>query len=89
MRIKKGFKLRKMCGENIITADGMENINFNKLVSLNATAAFLWEQVSGTEFNAESLAELLVKEYGIDIETAKADAENLCKAWIDAGVAES
>ena len=42
MRHKDGFKLRKMCGENIITGEGLENINFNKLISLNDTAAFLW-----------------------------------------------
>ena len=42
MKIKKGFVLRQMCGENIVTAEGLEHINFNKLISLNSTAAFLW-----------------------------------------------
>ena len=42
MRIKKGFVLREMCGENIITAEGIENVRFDKLISLNATAAYLW-----------------------------------------------
>ncbi|MCM1178278.1 MAG: PqqD family protein [Bacteroidales bacterium] len=88
MKIKKGFVLRKMCGENIVTAEGMENINFNKMISLNATAAFLWENLSGKEFDKEIMAELLVREYGIDMERAGADAESLCKAWKNAGIAE-
>ena len=39
MRIKKGFVLRRMCGEHVVTADSLEQINFNKLVTLNESAA--------------------------------------------------
>ena len=49
-----------MCGENIVTAEGMENINFNKLISLNSTAAFLWEALVGKEFTAEEMAQVVV-----------------------------
>ena len=41
MKIKDGFVLREMCGEKIVTGEGFEHINFNKLISLNATAAYL------------------------------------------------
>ena len=88
MKIKKGFVLRQMCGENIVTAEGLEHINFNKLISLNTTAAFLWEKVKGKEFTAEEMAQYLVEEYGIDMELALTDAGKLAQAWIDAGIAE-
>ena len=88
MKTKEGFILREMCGENIITGEGLEHINFNKLISLNATAAFLWNAVVGTEFTVESMAQLLVDEYGIDMELALKDAKALCQSWIDAGIAE-
>ena len=88
MKIKKGFILRQMCGENIVTAEGLEHINFNKLISLNATAAFLWEKVEGKEFTAEEMAQYLVEEYGIDMELALTDAGKLAQSWIDAGIAE-
>ena len=88
MRIKKGFVLREMCGENIVTAEGLEHINFNKLISLNSTAAFLWGKVVDCEFTAEQLAQYLVDAYGIDMELALSDANKLCQAWIDAGIAE-
>ena len=77
-----------MCGENIITGEGLEHINFNKLISLNATAAFLWNAVVGTEFTVESMAQLLVDEYGIDMVLALKDSAALCQSWIDAGIAE-
>ena len=88
MKIKKGFVLREMCGEHIVTGEGLEHINFNKLISLNSTAAFLWEKIADQEFDAESMAQLLMAEYGIDHELAFNDSARLAKAWINAGIAE-
>ena len=88
MKIKEGFVLREMCGEHIVAGEGIEHINFNKLISLNSTAAFLWNEVIGKEFTAETMAELLISRYGIDKELALKDSENLITAWIEAGIAE-
>lgn len=86
MKIKDGFVLRNMCGENIVTAEGMENINFNKLISLNTTAAFLWQNLEGKDFDVEGMARLLADEYGIDMELALKDSARLCEVWKDAGL---
>lgn len=88
MKTKEGFILREMCGENIITGEGLEHINFNKLISLNSTAAFLWNAVVGKEFTVESMAQLLVDEYGIDMELALKDSAALSQSWIEAGITE-
>lgn len=88
MKIKDGFVLREMCGENIVAAEGIENINFNKLISLNESAAYLWRELIGKEFTTEEMAELLIVRYGIDKELATTDSANLCEAWINAGIAE-
>ena len=42
MKIKKGFVLRQLLGEYVVTGEGLERVNFNKIISLNATAAYLW-----------------------------------------------
>ena len=88
MKIKEGFVLREMCGEHIVAGEGIEHINFNKLISLNSTAAFLWNEVICKEFTAETMAELLISRYGIDKELALKDSERLINAWIEAGIAE-
>ena len=88
MKIKDGFVLREMCGEHIVAAEGLQNINFNKLISLNSTAAFLWKALEGKDFTTEQMAQLLVDEYGIDMELALTDSASLIKAWLDAGIAE-
>ena len=88
MKIKDGFVLREMCGEYIVAAEGLQHINFNKLISLNSTAAFLWKALEGKEFTTEQMAQLLVDEYGIDMELALTDSANLIKSWTEAGIAE-
>lgn len=88
MKIRNGFILREMCGENIVAAEGLEHINFNKLISLNESAAYLWKELVGKEFTAEDMAELLIARYGIDKELALKDSAALCAAWQNAGIAE-
>ena len=88
MKIKDGFILREMCGEYIVAGEGLEHINFNKLISLNSTAAFLWKKLTDKEFNEQSMADLLVEEYGSNMELALKDSTNLCEAWLNAGIAE-
>ena len=88
MKIKEGFILREMCGENIVSAEGLEHINFNKLISLNESAAYLWRELCGKEFSTEEMAELLIARYGIDKELALKDSAALCEAWVKAGIAE-
>ena len=35
MKIKKGFELRDICGEKVIMATGIENVDFNQMIALN------------------------------------------------------
>lgn len=88
MQIKRGFVLREVCGEWVVSGESLEQINFNKLVTLNASAVFLWKQVENQEFDARKLADLLVGKYGIRKEVALHDALALCEQWEKAGVVE-
>lgn len=89
MKHKSGFKLREICGEFIITAEGVQHINFNQLMVLNPSAAFLWQQVAGSDFDTQRLADLLVQEYGIAADAALRDAEAIAKQWLEAGLVEN
>ncbi len=88
MRIKKGFVLRTLGNEQIVSGEGLEQINFTKLVSLNPSAAYLWKEVEGTDFDVQTLTDLLVKRYAVDENTARTDAEKLLKSWNEAGLLE-
>ena len=88
MKIKKGFELREVCGEYIIVAYGKENIDFNKVISLNESASFLWKAIADKEFTAETMTSLLCEEYEVDLETAKKDAQALLEEWTKVGLVE-
>ena len=88
MRIRKGFELREVCGEHIIVAYGLENIDFNKVISLNESAAYLWKNISDKEFTAETMADLLCQEYEVDAETAARDAQTLLDEWTRVGLVQ-
>ena len=88
MKIKKGFEHREVCGEHIIVAYGRENIDFNKVISLNESASFLWKNIVDKDFDAETMAGLLQQEYEVDAETALKDAQALLDEWTKVGLTE-
>ena len=88
MKKKKGFNLRTVCGENIIVAEGMSNIDFSRIISLNESAAFLWRGIGDDDFDADQMTSLLTSEYDVDEEKARQDAVTLIEQWKDAGMIE-
>lgn len=86
MKIVDGFRLRDVMGQATVIGEGVNQVNFNKLITLNASAAFLWRQVEGKEFDVETLKDLLVSEYGIDEQLAEKDADAIAKKWVEAGI---
>ena len=86
MKIKEGFELRNICGENIVIGHGVENINFTKVISMNESAAYLWKNIQGTDFDVDTLTKLLLEEYDIDEATARQDATQLIAKWQEAGI---
>ena len=88
MKIKKGFNLRDICGEQIIVAEGKENIDFSNIISMNETAAFLWQQVIDKTFTEETLVDILTANYEVDRKTAQNDVEELVRQWLNSGIIE-
>ena len=88
MRTKKGFNLRDVCGEHIVVAEGIENIDFSNIISMNETSAYLWEHIQGREFEVSDMVKLLTDAYEVDAHTAEADCATLVRQWVDAGIVE-
>ena len=88
MKTKKGFNLRNICGENIIVAEGIENIDFSRIISMNESASYLWKNIQGQDFDSETLTQLLLKEYEVDEQTARTDADTLISKWLEASIIE-
>ena len=86
MKIKKGFVLRQLLGEYVVTGEGLERVNFNKIINLNSTAAFLWDELKDKDFDSEMMANLLTGKYEVSYETALADSKKLIEDWKSAGL---
>ena len=89
MKLKEGFVLRQVCGENVITGEGLGAINFGKLLALNETAAWLWKEAEAQgDFTVNSLADKLCEEYEVTAEQARQDADAIVKKWQEVEVVE-
>ena len=87
MKAKPGFNIRTVCGENMIVAEGKENIDFSNIISMNESSAFLWKKLQHREsFSVNDMAALLQEEYDVDQATAIKDSQDLAKKWFDAGI---
>ena len=89
MKIKKGFVLREVCGENVIIGEGLGAINFGKMLALNESAAWLWKKaVEMGDFTIESLAEKLCQEYDVSADEALQDVTEIIGEWQKVNVVE-
>lgn len=88
MKIKNGFVLRDVCGEKVIMGEGLGALDFGRLLCLNDTAAFLWNEASQGEFTVDSLAEKLCQEYEVSEVQAKADVSAIVAQWQEVKVVE-
>ena len=88
MKIAPNYKLRSIAGENIVVNQGTTGTDMTRIISLNASAKLLYEQLLGKEFTLEDAAKVLVNTYGISIEQALEDAEKWAQALCKCGVIE-
>ena len=93
MKTIEGFKLRKLGNEFILVGESLALINFNKMITLNETAAFLWKEAEEKstahgEFTAAELCEALCAEYEVSPEQAMNDVGATIASWREAGVIE-
>ena len=88
MKAKKGFNLRTVCGDQIIVAEGEENIDFCNIISMNESSAYLWKEIANKDFTTKDLVDLLLERYDVAKETAMVDAKQLAAQWIKAGIVE-
>ena len=88
MRIKDNFKVRNIAGENLIVSQGASHADLTKIISLNPTAKYLWDELKDKVFNVEDAARLLVDKFHIDMATAQKDAEKLLNKLKEEGIIE-
>ena len=78
-KIAEKYKVREMAGEHIIVMPGTYGADMTRVISLNATSLYLWQELQGREFEVADVVALLVEHYDVDAATAERDAA----AWME------
>ena len=86
MKTKKGYTLRPLGQEYILVAEGLDVADATRMISMNATAAFLCEEVEDRDFDEQTLVDILIDNWNVSPETAKKDIAALLKSWRKAEV---
>lgn len=70
MKIKEGFILRNVAGSNIVVPFGDRCLDFNGMITLNETGAYIWKQLE-TETDEAAIVKAILAEYEVDEARAK------------------
>lgn len=87
MKRKKDFILHNVAGEYLLVPIGSQVMDLNGLVTLNSTAAFVWEMLAD-ERTADEIAGSVAEKFNIDITSAGRDVHAFLNEIHEMGLLE-
>ena len=87
MKRKADFIMQNIGGENLLVPLGAQVMDMNGLVTLNDTAACVWELLA-QDRTADELAAAVAEEFDADVATARADVQTFVDEIAKMGVIE-
>lgn len=88
MKLKEGYILREIAGNNVIIPVGDKRTKFNGVMTLSGTGAFLWKMLETGAESEKELADAILSEYEIDEATASADVHSFVEKVYAKGLLE-
>lgn len=86
MKKIEGFVMRRLGQDAMIVAESVDLVDFDRIVSLNNSAAYVWESLPDTDFTIQTITDLLLSRFDVEEEVARKDAEELANIWQKAGI---
>ena len=83
MKIKDGFIIRELADSYVVVSVDNKGNNFNGMIQLNKTAAFIFEQLQ-TEKSKDEVVRAMLEKYDLDQEKASEDFDNFVKILAEA-----
>ena len=85
MKIKSGFILRTIAGCNVVVTVGKRTLDFNGMINLNETGAFLWKQLEH-ETTEDALVSAVLENFEeVDEETARSSIREFLDTLRESG----
>lgn len=85
MKIKDGYRIRKVGNKSVVVAPG--GINFTGLITVNETGTFIWNMLAEGS-DTETIAQALAKECKTDVEDIRSDVVDFIEALKGADIIE-
>ena len=79
MRIKQGYKVREIAGENVVIMQGQGGVDMTRVIALNDSSILLWNNLLGKDFSTDDVKHILLENYEVEEAIAAADAQ----AWVE------
>lgn len=76
MKIKPGFILRQLAGENVVVPVGAAGAGFNGMIRLNDIGTLLWQELASGADEEQLVQKLLDSCEGAEAETVRADVRD-------------
>ena len=64
MKLDGSFELKTLAGQSIVVPGKLKNVDFTNLLTLNETAAVVWERMTQGEFEVDDLVKTLTDAVG-------------------------
>lgn len=87
MKIKQGFVLRQVADATIVVPSGKASLDFNGMITLNETGAFLWSLLEN-ETTVDEMVVAMLADYEVDEATARAGIERFVAKLDSEGLLE-
>lgn len=88
MKIKSGFMLRSIAGCKVVVSVGKRTLDFNGIINLNDSAAFLWERLAAGAEEDELVSAILENYTDVDEATARKSVAEFIQTIREAGCLE-
>lgn len=79
MKIKSGYSVRQIAGENVVIMQGRYGVDMTRVIAFNDSALLLWNELCDKEFELKDVVAVLLKNYEVSHSQAEVDSQK----WID------
>lgn len=87
MKIVKDFILREIAGETVLIPTGDTSQEFNGMLTLTESAAFIWENLEKVD-SLEEMISLILENYEVEEALAKQDIIGFITTLLNAGIVQ-
>lgn len=88
MKLDGSFEMKTLAGQSIVVPGKLKNVDFTNVLTLNETAAVVWERMTQGEFEVGDLVKALTDAYEVSEAQAREDVVALLAKIRELGMIE-